>query len=53
VQGGRLQNVYLPHTSFQVPIQGNYQLSQWDSQPKINDINTVYHEFLQWIFSIR
>jgi len=28
VQGGRLQNVYLPHTSFQVPIQGNYQLSQ-------------------------
>lgn len=22
VQGGRLQNVYLPHTSFQVPIQG-------------------------------
>lgn len=28
VQGGRLQNVYLPHTSFQVPIQGNYHLSQ-------------------------
>jgi len=26
VQGGRLQNVYLPHTSFQVPIQGNYQI---------------------------
>jgi hypothetical protein len=22
VQGGRLQNLYLPHTSFQVPIQG-------------------------------
>jgi hypothetical protein len=22
VQGARLQNVYLPHTSFQVPIQG-------------------------------